>query len=229
MFTWFYQDFACLGQVNAWFYQAKMSNLGLLFLSELRAEVLCRLYGPNRKKFYLSQLVAETKYVSRSIEEELTKLKTLELIVATRDGNRVYYTANEQHPLFPDLRNIVMKSTGLRDILASALPNDSIQVAFVFGSIAQGTERAESDIDLMVIGSISNLELASRLGAIADQVGRVINPHVFDSSEIEERLARRDHFLTSVINQPKLFVIGNEHNLGDLVKGWLDPASSNQS
>jgi predicted nucleotidyltransferase len=202
-----------------------MNTLGRLFLSELRAEVLRRLFGGSREPFYLNQLIKETRFVSRSIEEELKKLKSLELVLADRDGNRVYYRANEKHPLFPDLRNIVLKTTGLREVLAEALRSDDVEFAFVFGSVAQGTEQAESDVDLMIIGAMTNRELAPRLRGIAGQVGREINPHIFNRDEIAERLSNRDHFLSEVIANPKLFIIGTEHEFENLVTSRMASAA----
>jgi predicted nucleotidyltransferase len=172
-----------------------MNNLQAIFYSKVRAEVFRLLFGLKAERTYLNAMIGVTGFASRSLEEELAKLRKLELIVAARDGNRVYYSANQTHPLYPEIRNIVLKTTGLKDVLASALKSDLIDHAFVFGSFARMSERAGSDVDLMIIGRLTNRELAVLLRGVAEQLGREINPHIFNQEELTRRLTNRDHFL----------------------------------
>jgi predicted nucleotidyltransferase len=195
-----------------------MNKLGLLFHSEVRAEVLRILFGVREDRMYRAEIIAQTKFAKRSVEEELEKLGHLELVVSSRDGNRCYYTANKAHPLYPELRNIVLKTVGLREVLQAALLSDKIEFAFVFGSLAQLTERAESDVDLMIIGRIGQRELAPRLRGLTERVGREINPHIFTWGEFARRVASRDHFLSDVLAKPKLFIIGKESEFADLAR-----------
>jgi predicted nucleotidyltransferase len=205
-----------------------MNRLADIFLSRVRAELFRRLFGVNRKPVYLTQLKNETGFASRSIEQQLAKLKALDLIIATPDGGRVNYTANANHPIYSELCGIVLKTAGLHDILQQALTSPKIEHAFVFGSLAQLSERAESDVDLMVIGSLGRRDLTSLLHGVADQLGREINSHIYSRDELARRLAMRDHFLKDVLSKPKLFIWGNEHELNALVENQLASSAPSQ-
>lgn len=195
-----------------------MNKLEAIFYSKVRAEVFRLLFGLSQESMYLAEIEHITKFANRSIQEELTKLKKLDLVITTSDRSRTYYSANQSHPLYPDIRNIVLKTSGLSDVLRASLPADRIEFAFVFGSLAARNERAESDVDLMIIGPVTHREIASPLRALNDLLGRELNPHFFSRSEFLNRLAARDHFLNDVISKPKLFIIGDEHELTELIK-----------
>lgn len=195
-----------------------MNKLEAIFYSKVRAEVFRLLFGLNQESMYLAEIENITKFANRSIQEELTKLKKLDLVATTSDRSRTYYSANQSHPLYPDIRNIVLKTSGLSDVLRASLPAHLIEFAFVFGSLAARNERAESDVDLMIIGPVTHREIASSLRALNDRLGRELNPHFFSKDEFFNRVASRDHFLSDVIAKPKLFIIGDENELTDLVK-----------
>lgn len=205
-----------------------MNKLALLFHSEVRAEVLRVLFGLRTEKMYRAEIIEQTDYAQRSVEEELQKLVDLELLITTKERHRRYYTANTAHPLYTELRSIVLKTVGLGDVLRDALKSEKIQFAFVFGSIAAKGERADSDLDLMIIGPVTHRELASPLRALTDRLGREINPHFFTIEEVQGRLAARDHFLRDVMAKPKLFIIGDEHEFTDLVEVRLAPGAPDQ-
>ncbi len=129
----------------------------------------------------------------------------------------VYYQANAQSPLFSELRGLLLKTAGLVDILADALKPllPKIRLAFVYGSIATGQERSDSDIDLMVVGEISPVELALPLRRARELLGREINPIVYSPAEFAKKVRAKDHFLADVLTKPRLLVLGSE---GELVK-----------
>jgi len=137
------------------------------------------------------------------------------LIKKNRDGNRLYYQANKEHPLYPEIRNIVLKTIGLVDIIKEVLNKSSdIEYAFVFGSIARHDEKTQSDIDLMVIGTLGLREVTALLSELSGKIGREINPHVMNNEEFMKRREKGDHFITGILKKPKIFVIGNENELG---------------
>lgn len=170
---------------------------------------------------YRAEIIARFKFAGRSVEEELEKLVRLELLQTTKEGNRRYYEVNRAHPLYPELRGIVLKTGGLRDVLAEALKGTKVEHAFVFGSIAAGTETAESDVDLMVIGGATHRQAASGLRRAGETLGREVNPHFFSAEEFFTRLAKRDHFLGDVMAKPKLFILGDDHEFADLAQRRL--------
>lgn len=202
-----------------------MNKLALLFHSEIRAEVLRLMFGAAPREMYRAEIIDQLRFAQRSVEEELEKLVHLELLTTTKDGNRRYYAVNRAHPLYPDLHAIVLKTSGLKDLLVEVLPSKKISFAFVFGSIAAKGDRAESDVDLMIIGSVGHRELASGLRKVGERIGREVNPHFYSADELRRRIKARDHFLTDVIANPKLFILGDEHGFDDLVGRRLAPAT----
>jgi predicted nucleotidyltransferase len=202
-----------------------MNKLALLFHSEIRAELLRLLLGARQREMYRAEIIGLTPFAQRSVEEELQKLIDLELLTTVKDGNRRYYSANRAHPLYPDLNAIVLKTSGLKDLLAEALPAKKIAFAFVFGSVAADSERAESDLDLMIVGSARHRDLASALRSASERIGREINPHFFEPAELARRVKAKDHFLSDVIAKPKLFIIGDENEFTHLVGRGLAPTA----
>jgi predicted nucleotidyltransferase len=206
-----------------------MNKLALLFYSAVRAELFRLLFGVRPGKMYRAEIIGLTRFAKGSVEEELKKLVDLELLITSKESHRRFYTANTAHPLYPELRNIVLKTSGLRDVVLEAISSEHIRFAFVFGSIASVTERAESDLDLMIIGSVTHRDLASPLRALTDQLGREINPHFYTVEEMMRRLSVRDHFLRDVISKPKLFIIGDEHEFTAMVEKHLAQVASDNS
>jgi uncharacterized protein len=206
-----------------------MDFLSQLFLSEIRAALFRLFLGPSAGRMYRAEIIARFKFAGRSVEEELEKLVRLELLQTTKDGNRRYYEVNRAHPLYPELRGIVLKTGGLRDVLAEALKGMKVEHAFVFGSIAAGTETTESDVDLMVIGGATHRQAASGLRRAGETLGREVNPHFLTAEEFFARLAKRDHFLGDVMAKPKLFIVGDDHEFADLAQRRLAATPPNQS
>ena len=184
-----------------------------LLSSQGRAEIFRLLFGPGNGELHVRELERQSGLADATVRQELKKLARLGVVEARQDGNRTYYHANLAHPLYPDIRNLVWKTSGLTEVLSEALGEADIEVAFVFGSIASGTVTATSDIDLMVIGTLTLRQLGKRLSGLATKLGREINPHVLTRAEFARRKQARDHFLSTVLATPKLFVIGDENEL----------------
>lgn len=198
--------------------------LARLFLSEVRAGLFGIFLGPAPGRLYRAEIIARLDFAAGSVEEELEKLVRLELLHTTKDGNRRYYEVNRAHPLYPELRGIVLKTGGLRDVLAGALAGTRVDHAFVFGSIAAGTETAASDVDLMVIGGATHRQAASGLRRATEALGREINAHFLTAEEWCTRLAKQDHFLGDVMAKPKLFIAGDEHEFALLAQRGMAAA-----
>ncbi len=162
----------------------------------------------------MRELERRTGLSDATVRQELKKLSRLGVVEARRDGNRTYYRANGAHPLYPDIRNLVLKTSGLTDVLCEALDGArDVELAFVFGSIAGNIAKAHSDIDLMVIGTIGLRQLSKRLSGLEAKLGREVNPHVLTPEEFARRARERDHFITAVLKGPMLFVVGGEDEL----------------
>ena len=194
-----------------------MDNLTRLLSSRVKAEVFRLLFGPDARELHVREIARRAKLNDATVRQELKRLASLHLVALRRDGNRAYYRAEASNPLYPDIRNIVLKTSGLVDILRQALVKEpGIRLAFVFGSLASGAEKLASDVDLMVIGSVSLRQLSKGLSGVVSRIGREINPHVFAPQEFARRRKEHDHFLASVLDAPKLFVIGTEDELAEV-------------
>ncbi|MFH2006632.1 MAG: nucleotidyltransferase domain-containing protein [bacterium] len=140
---------------------------------------------------------------------------------------RSRYCANRSCPIFGELAAILRKTVGLADVLRDALEplGARVSVAFVFGSVARGEERAGSDVDVLVVGRISFTAVVKALSSAEKTIHREVNPVVLKRSELQDRLASGDVFLERILQDPKIYVKGSEDDLGELVQGRKAPRS----
>lgn len=186
-----------------------MNTLEKLLSSRTRAEIFRLLFGLKDAELHVREIARRAGCSEATARQELKKLAGLSLVTPRRDGNRLYYSADRGHPLFGPIHDLVLRTSGLLDLLRDRLRDESTQFAFVFGSVARGEASATSDIDLMVIGDIGLRKLAQLLAGLGDVTGREINPHVMSISEYKRRVQAQDHFATNVLKGPRLFVIGD--------------------
>jgi predicted nucleotidyltransferase len=186
--------------------------LSNILFSGSRRSILVLLYGHADEQFYLREIARRAGTGIGATQRELRQLSEAGLIQDFRRGRQVYYQANRKNPIFVELKSILAKTSGIRDILREALTSlkDRIKLAFVYGSIARGEEKASSDVDLMVVGEISFSDVVSTLAKIETKLGREVNPTVYGPREFREKLAAKNHFLSAVAKEKKLFVIGDE-------------------
>jgi predicted nucleotidyltransferase len=195
-----------------------MAILAEILSSRVRAEFFRILFGINSNEYHLREIQRQSGYAIGTVRQEAKKLERLQLITKRVDGNRTYYKANRQHPLYKILHEMVLQTSGLVDIFERSLDNRRIEIAFIFGSIAQGTEKSDSDIDLFIVGSISMRELSTILKEPRQTLNREINPYIMKIEELKMRKRTNDHFISNVFKSPKLFIIGTENDLTKLGK-----------
>jgi len=193
-----------------------MGTLSDILSSRVRAEIFRLLFGLDEKEVHLREMERQASLSLGTIRQDLQKLVKLDLVMTRRDGNRLYYRANTEHPLYQDIRKLVLKTAGLVEIFKSVLDREGVEVAFVFGSLARNREKAASDVDLMVIGTIGLRPLSSWLSGVSEQIGREINPHTLTAEEFRRRKKKGDHFLSNVLESPKIFIVGNENDLAEM-------------
>jgi predicted nucleotidyltransferase len=181
-----------------------------------RQRVLGETYRDPERWWYLHELARTLKLRPSSIQRDLAVLAAAGLLVRRQNGNRVYFKADPASPIFPELRQLLLKTIGLADVLKQALEplTAKIRVAFVYGSVASAEDRPSSDVDLMIIGDVRLAEVASALRGLESRLGRGVNPTVYTPREFAAKLKRGSHFLKNVIAGRKLFLCGNEHDLG---------------
>ncbi|RJX16889.1 MAG: toxin-antitoxin system toxin subunit [Desulforudis sp.] len=190
-----------------------MTILAEIVSSKIRAEVFRLLFADSAVELHMRELARISGMAIGTVQTELKKLSRLGLVASRRDGNRLYFRAQQAHPLYPDIRSLVLKTTGLADVLRQALSKSKrIQYAFIFGSFACHEQNAESDVDMMIIGELGLREvtaLLSEAGA-ANLISREINPFVLTAEEFRKRKAAGDHFISQLIGSQKIFLVGNQ-------------------
>jgi predicted nucleotidyltransferase/DNA-binding HxlR family transcriptional regulator len=190
-----------------------MNRLAELLSSRARAEIFRLLFGGTGEELHVREIERRSGLNDSTLRQELRKLVRLDLVHSRKDSNRVYYRAKTENPLYPEIRNLVLKTSGLADVLKHALRDKRIRVAFVFGSIARGEEKSGSDVDLMVIGQLGLRDLSGLLSGIEEKIGREVNPHVLHEDAFRKRIRTKEHFVSSVMESPKIFVIGSQDEL----------------
>ncbi len=191
-----------------------MTLLSQILSSKVRAELFRILFGLSDNSLHMRELARRSGFAIGTIQAELKNLAALDLVKRRPDGNRVYYRANKDHPIYIDIQHLVLKTAGLADTLEQAIAGEAtIQIAFVFGSAVTGNMVADSDVDLMVIGDIGLRKLLSLLSGVSDRIGREVNPIVMSEQELKKRLAAAEHFIMGVWDAPKQFIIGDADDL----------------
>lgn len=188
-----------------------MSLLAQLLSSQVRAEIFRLLFNGNKSAIHLRELQRKSQLSIGTIQKEISHLKKLDLIIPKRDGNRLYYTANSEHPIYKEICGLVEKTSGTAENIKEILNSiKGIECAFIFGSAAKGEEKSHSDIDLIIIGNVGQRELSSKFKGITEIIQRELNPHIYSMKSWKEKLQKKDHFIKSVLNNEKIFLIGDE-------------------
>ena len=195
-----------------------MRNIRLLdaLLPKTRQGILAALLGQPEKTWNVSELARRMGVPSSSLQRELQDLTTVGILKNHRQGRMAYYQANTDSPVFAELRGLILKTAGLVDVLAEALKPlvAKLRLVFVYGSIASGNEKSDSDIDLMVVGKVAPAELALPLRRARELLGRDINPTVYTPAEFDKKRNSKDTFLSQVLAKPRLLVIESQNDLG---------------
>jgi predicted nucleotidyltransferase len=182
--------------------------------TKVQQRVLGILFGNPGRSFYANEVIALAGSGTGAVQRELTRLEAAGLLTVTRVGNQKHYRANTATPVFEELRGLVLKTSGLSDVLRAALEPLSAQIsaAFVFGSVAKGQDAAESDIDLMVVSdSLSHADLFAALEESVSRLGRPVNPTVYSQQQLAKRVREDNAFIKRVLAQPKLWLMGDQH------------------
>ena len=180
-----------------------------------RRRVLGWLLGHPDEAYYLRELVRHIGGAVGAVQRELELLTASGLVRREVRGNQVYFQANQKAAIFPELQGLFAKTVGLVDILRQSLMPlaERIRAAFVFGSTARGELHASSDVDLLVIDDVSFGDVIAVIQAAEKRLGRDVNPTVFSEDEFRTKVLAKHHFVTSVLAQPKMFVLGEDDDL----------------
>jgi predicted nucleotidyltransferase len=193
-------------------------NISSVLFGQTRRAILGFLYSQPDKSYYLRELARHARTGLGAVQREVALLTEAGILHRSVRGNQVFYQANRNNPIFPELKSIIAKTAGTHDILReSLLPlRPRIEAAFVYGSIARNEERAESDVDLLVVGEVAFTKVAAAVTPAQKKLGREINPTVYPLVEFQSKLKANNHFLKTVLRQKKLFIFGDENELSRL-------------
>lgn len=183
---------------------------------QVRQRVLALLYGNPGRSFFSNEVIALAKSGTGAVQRELASLAQAGLLTVTTQGNQKHYRANESAPVFAELRGLVLKTSGLVDVLRSALAPmaPEIDAAFVYGSVAKQNDTAASDIDVMIISdSLAYANAFEALEPTSNRLGRKVNPTIYSRTDLAKRLKQKSAFATRVLTQDKLWLIGSEDTL----------------
>jgi predicted nucleotidyltransferase len=182
----------------------------------VRQRVLALLFGHPDRSFYANEIIGWVDAGSGAVQRELARLTDAGLVTVARIGRQKHYQANQQAPIFAELRGIVLKTSGLRDELRAALEpfEQKVRAAFVFGSVARGEDDAESDVDLMVISDeLTYADLFDALESASARIARSVNPRIYTTADLARRLDEQNAFVTRILEQPRIWLVGNDDDL----------------
>lgn len=177
---------------------------------EYRQKILGLLLLHPEVHYHVREIARLTNTAAGSLHRELAKLAKAHVLLREVSGNQVYYQANTSFPIFEELASILRKTSGLVDVLANTLAPlaGKIIAAFIFGSVARGTETMGSDVDVMLIGEVKFAEVVKALHPAQAIIKREINPKVYKRREWKKLVNNKESFVQEILNSPKLFIIG---------------------
>ena len=194
--------------------------LAKLFGSKLRAKVLGWLFLHPDERYFVRQLKGLLDEDSTNISRELARLEKMGILTCQTEGRQKYYQVNPKCPVFSELEGLVRKTAGLADILRGVLKplSRKIRVAFIYGSMAKGLAKSQSDVDLIVIGSSTFAEVVNAITKAQHELGREVNPSTYPVDEFRQKVLAEHHFINTVLKEPKIFLIGDERELAKLAQ-----------
>ena len=187
----------------------------------IRGEVLsAALLDPDRW-WFLTELAGHLGVTPSSLQRELESLARAGLLQRRKDGRRTYFRANAASPIFPELRDLVEKTAGIIPVLRDTLKDfrDRIELALVYGSMARGREHSASDVDLMVVGKLRQIDLVSTLRKLEGRFRREINVTLFSPEEFRRKRSEKDHFISTVLKGKTIILKGALNELEETPAG----------
>jgi predicted nucleotidyltransferase len=199
---------------------SKLSSLADFLFGAYRRDALALLLMHPDDSYHVREIARLTGRPANTLYRELGALAEAGLLRRRAQGNQVHYSANPACPIYEELRGIFRKTAGVADVLREALAplSAKVELAFVYGSVATGTERALSDVDVMIVGRLKFADAVGALTPAGETMRREVNPHVYGVREFHAKLAAGEPFLTRVVKGPKIFLMGNANDLGKLVE-----------
>lgn len=195
--------------------QQPISMVDALF-TNTQQSVLALLFGQTGQNFYTNEIIRRAGGGSGAVQRELARLVRSGLVTVTRIGSQNHYQANPDAPIFEELSGLIQKTAGLATPIRNSLEPvaDAISFAFVYGSVAKQHDSAYSDIDLLIISdTLGYADVYALLEPTGQQLGRSIQPTLYTMAELQRRITTDNAFVRRVIEQPKIWIFGDESGL----------------
>lgn len=198
----------------------RKSNFIEALFPKIRGGILATTYNQPERWWYLSEIAERLKTSPSSLQRELKALSKNGILRTKRKGNRLYFQAETDSPVFKPLQELMRQTLGVVPALEEAiLPfAEKIEFAFIYGSVAKGVEHSQSDVDLMIIGEIGLAEIASTMRDLENKFEREINVNCYKEEEFKRKLQTKNHFISQIVKKEKLFVKGNADEFDRFVK-----------
>lgn len=193
-----------------------MGSLSDALFTKTQQRVLGLLFGNPDRSFYSNELVRLSGVGNGTVQRELANLLASGLVTAGRIGNQKHYQANRAAPIFEELHGIALKTFGLADVLRARLGPiaQGMTVAFIYGSIAKGSDTARSDVDVLIVSDrLAFTDVIEALGDAQEVLGREVNPSIYRRVEFEKKASEEGGFLARVVEGPKIFLIGADSDI----------------
>ena len=181
-----------------------------LLTSKTRVKLLTLFLTNPEREMYIREIARSTNENINAIRRELSNLEEIGLLTSTRKGNAKYYTVNKNMPIYNELTNIILKTEGVARILQENLSEiGEIKTVFIYGSFASKKARINSDIDLFIIGTVNEKQMIRHIKKLEKKLSREINYVLFEPNEFKERIKNKDPFVSNVLKEPKIMLMGN--------------------
>jgi len=193
------------------------TSIGDALFTKTQQKVLGLLYGRPQQSFYLNEIVRLADIGKGTIKRELERMTAAGLLTSKPIGNQTHYQAHPGCPVYEEIISLVRKTFGITDVIHTALiPRlDQIELAFIYGSIAKGTDTAESDIDLLIVSDdLAYADLMAILLEAEQTLGRTINPGIYTRQQFKDKRQTGNAFITKIMQQPRLWIKGDDNDIG---------------
>ena len=210
--------------------QTATSSLADALFPKVRQRVLGVLFGNVGRSFYANEVISLAQSGTGAVQRELVALAGCGLLSVTKVGNQRHYQANANSPLFSELRGLVLKTVGLADVLRTALAPlaGQVEAAFVYGSVAKQQDTAQSDIDVLIISAdLGYADVFAALDGASTQLARKVNPTLYTPADLAKRIENDNAFVTKVLSQPKIWLMGDELVFNLSMQKNIDTAPDN--
>jgi len=185
----------------------------LNFLKNGGGDILKLFFKDQEKEYYFREIAKKINKEPSYCQKYLDNLVEDEILLDKRRGNMRFFRLNKEHPLYEEIKSIISKTIGLENEWKKLIDKlDNVEYAFVFGSIAKGTENSNSDVDLMLIGDINQDAFTSALSSIEGKIAREINYHIYSNQEIIKKIKEKDGFVSNIFLSPIIKLKGNPYD-----------------